>query len=283
MPSNLRRRLVSTLGRPIDPSVPTNLAVLLLTLAALVAGLAVALVRNATVGAALLEGLSWAGSLFLAWALARETDPDRSGSAFFAGAGGFAGAVLLGPPGFLLLFWLLIGLRYINQSTGLPPGALDFAALYGIKLWLGISAHWTIPLLTFPTVLFADLKRFPVPLRIGLPLVLPVVGVTLGFVRGWRVEAPAWGTVEFVVLAAIAVAILPVIAGYRRVRSVGDRTGEPLSPHRVRWALAWSVGTAIILTATGTSSVQELAPLWAALAGTAIGGCTEILICRLRS
>jgi ABC-type amino acid transport system permease subunit len=104
--------------------------------------------------------------------------------------------------------------------------------------------------------------------RIGLPLALPTAAVVLGITRGWHFVLPQWGWVEIVVLTVIVVAIAPVVASYRRVRSVGDRTGKPVKQRRVQWALGWSLATAPILTFTGAATVQDLAPLWAALAGT---------------
>ena len=273
---------LSTIGRPIDLGAPTNRAIALASFATVVAGTLVGAVRGEAWGA-LITGLTWAGATFLAWALARETDPDRPYSAFLAAAGGLAGAILLGRPGFLFLFWFVIALRYVNRTTGLAPGILDFAALYGIKLWLGLSAHWTIPLLTFPTVLFGDIQRFPRPLRIGLPLALPAAAVAIGFARGWRFELPQWGWDEIGVVAAIAVSILPVVVGYRRVRSVGDRTGVPLSPHRMQWAIVWAVAAALILTLTGAATVAELAPLWSALAAASVGWVLERTSRYLRS
>ncbi len=278
--SEARRLRLTTLGRPIDLRAPTNLAILVLSLLAGLAGIGLDLSRGAAWDSALLEGLRWGGACFLSWALARETDPDRWASAFFAAVGGLAGAVLLGPPSFLFLLWFLIALRYINRSTGVAPGILDFGALYGIKLWLGFSAHWTIPLLTFPTVFFGDIQRFPRSLRVALPLALPTAAVILGLTRGWHFAIPEWGLGELLGLLAIVAALVPVLADYRTVRSVGDRTGEPLKPHRVRWAVGWSAAAALILTLGGTASVQELAPIWAALAASSIGWMIEKLVAR---
>jgi len=176
--------------------------------------------------------------------------------------------------------WFLLAMRYINRSTGSPPGVLDFVALYGIKLWLGFTAHWTIPLLTFPTVFFADIQRFPKAVRIGLPFALPTAAILLGFTRGWHFETPQWGWLEILGLTAIVLALVPVIASYRHVRSVDDRAGMPLRSHRVQWALGWVVVAVMILTLTGAATIQELGPVWAALAGTILGRTIETLFKR---
>lgn len=266
---------LSTIGRPIDLRDPTNLAIVLLATTSFLVGAIVALVQGEACGSAMVQGLTWGGSAFLAWSLGRETDPDRWYSAFFAAASALGGTIWLGPPSFLFLLWFILAMRYVNRSTGASPGMLDFVALYGIKLWLGFAAHWTIPLLTFPTMFFADLQRFPKPVRIGLPLALPCAAVILGFTRGWHFVTPQWGWLEILGVTAIALAVIPVIASYRNVRSVGDRSGNVLKSHRVQCALGWVVVAAMILTLTGTATIQDLVPVWATLAGTVIGWIIE--------
>jgi len=262
---------VSTIGRPVDPSYPTNLAILVLSFLTLIAGLVTCLLQGEAFGASLVGGLQWAGSVFLAWVLAREADPDRWYSAFLAAAGGLASTVLLGPPGFVLLLWFVLGLRSISRTPGASPGVLDVVGLYGITLWLGFTVHWIVALLAMPVIFFIDLCRFPKALRVGAALALPAAAIVLGIARGGQIALPEWGWVEIVLPTAIAAMVVPVIVGYRRVRSVGDRTGEPLKPRRVQWAIAWAVAVALILTLIGSASTQELAPIWAALAGTALG------------
>jgi hypothetical protein len=267
----------STIGRSIDLRVPTNRAIALLALGVLVAGSAVGLVHRETWATSLLDGLGWAGSVFLAWALARETDPDRWYSAFLATAGGLASVVLLGPPSFLFLLWFVVGMRYINRTPGAAPGALDVGVLFGVTLWLRFTSHWAILLLALPPVFFADIRRFPKGLRVGLPLTLPGAAAIRGFTHGWHLAIPEWELWELLGLPAIALAMIPVLVSYGVVRSVGDRTGAPLTPHRVRWAIGWAVAAALILTFTGTTTIQDLAPLWSAFTGTSIGWAVERL------
>ena len=113
---------VTTLGRPVDPRYPTNLAVVVLSPVVVVAGTIYRLVS----GYALLEGVLWgigAGlAVFLAWALGRELDPDHDLSAFVGAGLTVFGLLLTGLPSLLVLFWLLLALRVVNRSTGLPAG-----------------------------------------------------------------------------------------------------------------------------------------------------------------
>jgi len=270
-----RQLTLTTIGRPVDFSYPTNRAIAILTIGLMIAGTAIALIQDAAWGRALTSGFAWGAAAFLAWALCRETDRDRWFSAFIAVAFAVTSTALFGHPKFLLLFWFLLALRVVNRSTGNPPGILDFVAFYGIKLWLGFSLHWTIPLLTLPTMLFADLQRFSLPVRIGLPLILPLSALVLGFVRGWHIVAPQWGWIELLVMIAVILALIPVIVSYRRVRSVCDQAGKPLLPHRIQWALAWIAAATVLLTLTGTATLQDLGPVWGAMIGTTLGWAAQ--------
>lgn len=268
---------LTTVGRPLDRKSKSNRAIMIVFFAVLVLGAVALRLQGAPLSFALMEGLILAGAVFFGWMLGREIDPDRPYSAFVAAAFAGAGAFFLGQPHFLLLFWIVIALRFINRTSGEGPGALDFAGFYGIKVWLGLSTHWTIPLLTLPTMLFAGLERFPKWLRVVLPAVLPIAGIVFGFIHRWRFVPLSLeqGRTLLLATSAVAVASIPVLWSYRTVRSVGDRTGKPLDPQRVQWAITWAVSTGIILTLVAGMSFADLAPLWGALVGAFIGWIVE--------
>lgn len=267
-----------TLGRPVDPRHPTNLA-LLIVLAAVLAG--VVIVRL-TAGAALLDGLY--GSLratlavFLAWALAREIDPDHPLSAFVATALALPAALLLPPAVLLLSFLLLLPLRTVNRTVGLPARPADAAVTLGL-VWFVWQGYLWVGVTLAGAFLFDGLLSAPNRRRIGLAGVPVGVGAWTWIVHGGSAPgAPhgAWlaGT------AAAAVVFLPVVAGSSRVTSVGDVTGEPLDPRRVQAAQALAllagVGTAVV---GGEAGVSALLPLWSALAGTGLYR-VSLLACR---
>ena len=111
---------VTALGRPIDLSYPTNRAIAAIMLAAFViTGLLT------TWG----TGLTVALSLFLTWALGRELDPDHNASAFVAVA---LTAVGYRTPSLALCGLFLLGIRAVNNTTGLRPKPTDWLSLLGL-------------------------------------------------------------------------------------------------------------------------------------------------------
>lgn len=280
MPNSNAGSRWSTIGRKVDLRVPTNLAIAIISLLVLISGLWTGLARGAAFVATTLLGLSWAFGVFLAWALARELDPDRWYSAFFAAALAMIAAFLYSPPALLITFWALIGLRFINRSTGLAPGWLDIIAFSTLSLWLGWSIHWTIPLLSLLPLLVTGQKLRPDKIQFALAAGMGLLGCTLGILQAWplvHLDAAEIGF-DLRIIAAIALANALVIRSYREVRSRADRTDEPLEPMRVQWGLSWTLVVGIVLALGAGISVKVLHPLWAALAGSILGwGLQQLL------
>lgn len=264
----------STIGRAVDFRTPTNLAIAIVALATFAGGFAIlTLFRGESLSASASGGLAWAGAVFLSWALAREVDPDRWYSAFVAAAGGLIAASMFAPPPFLTLFWVLISLRFITRSTGQQPGLLDVAGFCTVSVWLGWSTHWMIPLLALPALLLAGKRLRPALPQSLIAAIVAVSGIALGILQHWTITPldPAEGLLEARVIAVITLACTLLIHSYRTVRSHTDRTDQPLDPQRVQWALTWAVSAGIVLIFGTEMSLQDLGPLWAALAGSALG------------
>ena len=282
MSSESKQFPLTTVGRPIDLRFPTNLAIALLTLATFAGGFAMTtLVRGEPILASAVSGLTWAGVVFLSWALAREVDPDRWYSAFFAAAGGFIAASMFSPPPLLTIFWMLIAVRFINRSTGRPPGLLDVAGFCAVSVWLGWITHWLFPLLALPALLLTGKRLQPAPLQILVAVAVAACGIALGMMRGWPLDSVA-SLLEIRFIAAITLACTLVIHSYRNVRSRADRTGDPLEPQRVQWALTWAVSACIVLTFGTEMSLRELGPLWSVLAGAVLGWGLGMLLPLMR-
>ncbi|MCK5245906.1 hypothetical protein KAR02_03365, partial [Candidatus Bipolaricaulota bacterium] len=120
----------------------------------------------------------------------------------------------------------------------------------------------------------------PAMAQVLVAVAVAASGIALGILRDWMLIPldPVESFLEIRVVVAVTLASMIVIHSYRNVRSRADRTGEPLVPQRVQWALTWAISAGIVLTFGTNMSVQELSPLWAALAGTAIGWALEMLL-----
>lgn len=262
---------LTAIGRPLDPRYPTNLVIAVLTLLVIVAGAA----WHWLAGAALLEGALWgiaAGLVaFLAWALARELDPDHDLSAFVGITLALVALLFLGLPQFLPLFWMLLALRIVDRTVGLPARPLDSLAIIGLGLWLTWQGGWIYGLAT-AAALFLDGWLEP-PLRrhlllSGIVLAATIVLALLGDAApsgGWDSEM-----LRFVAyLAGLMFFITTDTLG--DAEALCDVTGEPVRPARVRAAQMLALLTALLVTSgAGQQGLVALLPLWAAMLGVAL-------------
>jgi hypothetical protein len=267
----MKFRDVTALGRPIDPAYPTNLAIAGLSAVVVVVATLVRLVGGAT----FLEGAVWgigAGlAVFLTWALARELDPDHDLSAF-AGVGLMGvGLFFVDLPSLLVLFWLLLALRMVNRSVGLPARPLDSLAVLGLGGWLTWQGYWMAGLMTAIVFLLDGVLSRPLRYHLGMAGLAMLVTFVLAVFHGNLAMESGLAT-PMVVMVVVALGLfLYVIATSRSVEAVGDATGEPLDARRVQATQGIALLTGLLLAWwDGTSGVVAVLPLWAAGVGIAL-------------
>lgn len=272
----------TTIGRPLDPSYPTNTAVLaLMGLSAVLAG-GVALAEGAGPGSAALAAGGGALAALLAWAIAREIAPDdeRVG-AFAALALGVAAYVWL-DAALLPAATALLLARLVCRSTGLPASVADSlvvslltlfacwrsgtpwpAAIAGVAFGLdavlrpGLARQWLFAGLCVAggvALTSTGLTPRVVPLQ---PDLLPRLGATV-----------------------IIVGTVALIVATRSVVSTGDHTGERLSVARVRAAQFVALLVAVAFAASGSTGLEHGAVIWAALTGVIVSAAVSGLRAR---
>jgi hypothetical protein len=262
---------LTAVARVVDPRYPTNLAITILAVLFAVAAAAWRWLGGST----LLVGAQWgmlAGlSTFLAWALARELDPDHDVSAFAAAALALLALPTLGLPQLLPLLWVLLVLRIVNRTVGLPARPLDSLGTLSLGLWLTWQEGWIYGLIT-AAALFLDGWLVPALRRhrvlAGIALVATVV---VGLLRvdlpdgGWDSPLLAWLYALTASLFSISVVTLEPAS------ALCDATGEPLHPKRVRAAQGLALVTALLSAGlAGQKAMIALHPLWAAMLAVAL-------------
>ena len=71
--------------------------------------------------------------------------------------------LLVGATSLLLILWLLLVLRLVNRTTGLPAKLLDSLGVLGLSAWLTWQGYWMVGLVTSVAFLLDGL--LPPPLR----------------------------------------------------------------------------------------------------------------------
>jgi len=259
----------TSIGRPLDPAWPSNLAVLILTPVAAVAGFALAIWNGDGSWQAIQIAAKCALALFGSWALARELLPDDQAAAFVSMAFGSLAVLAYSQPGLLLLFATLGLVRIVNRSSGAAALTSDSLAVTGLTVWAIYSCH--SPWFGFVAALgfFLDgvLKK---PIRKQWFFSLICLGGMLVFIVDhdigwWPVFVPDT-LMEWLALLALLLFSMNLLL-LKKVHSRGDVSHDRLEPERVKAGMA--VG--VLAGLQGLESMQQVILIIATIAGLCIG------------
>ncbi len=220
---------LSLLARSIDLSYPTNRAIVIITLIFFLGASSLQFILERDVFSALYSGLKAGASVFLAWAFARELDPDNELSAFFAAFLGCMGFLLFPSPFLLALLLGLLQIRILNRSIGLPSKISDSLAVLLLSGWISLQEDWIFGLLT-ALAFFLD-SFLPKPNRQNLIFgVASFIVAVLAFLRDAGRESMILNTALGLFMLATALLFIPRILSSRKIESKGDLTGVHFGP-----------------------------------------------------
>ncbi|RQW01230.1 MAG: hypothetical protein EH225_09720, partial [Calditrichaeota bacterium] len=190
---------ISGLGRPLDFSYETNRGIVYLTLITFLAGTGYQMLQDVPTMQSAIWGLLAGLSVFFAWAICRELDPDRDLSAFVSAGITFSLVFFWAPANLVFLFWILLLIRTVNRTTGIPPTLADAVILIGLSGWITWQENWGYGLLTalaftFDSRLKGGLRRqfFFAGLVIIITIVLIYVKPQHQYLPGWSFREIGW-------------------------------------------------------------------------------------------
>lgn len=275
-----------TITRPIDPMYPTNRAIIILTLLVSIGAAGSSLYLGEVLSSAILQGFIAGIAIFFAWAISRELDPDSEYAALLPPTICIPLLVVFPAPGLLASLFLLLLLRVVNRTTGLPAGILDSVALLLLTGWLVMGGFWLAgPAAVAAFILDGQLDdpnprqlRFAALLIIGVVAYIVISGVT---VSSLPLPAAPWLLILILVSPLFFSSVL-----FRKdqILSVGDRTGEPLDRGRVQAARLLGLSVMMVAIASGgVGALILLLPVWASLVGLGVHGSIMWIVARGRS
>ncbi len=259
----------TSIGRPLDPSWPSNKAVLVLVPLAALAGLVFALAREAEFLPALNVAFIQAAAVFGTWALARELMPDDQVSAFISMTLGFMAALVFIKPGLLLLFTTLALLRVVNRSSGQAARSRDSAIVTLLVIWTVYSSQspWfgAVGALTF----FLDgVLNKPVRRQWWFALVCfgsMVVYIVDHDVKWWGVVTPD-SLLKWLAILALLIFSLHLML-LKKIHSRGDVNHVRLDLRRVKAGVA----IAVLATLQDLEAMPQVVLLVATFGGLCLG------------
>ena len=259
----------TSIGRALDPSYPTNKAVIVLMPLAALLGAAVSWFRHESPVLALQQALLLALVLFVSWALARELDPDDNPAAFISLACGVLVALVLGDPGLLIAFVTLGLVRIVNRTTGLAARKTDSVVLVILSVVVIYATESPLFGVVAALAFFLD-GSLKDPLRHQWVFGLVCLGAMVVYVvdhdiSPGQVNVPdsllQWLSLAFLLMFALNILLT------RTVRSTGDFGHRPLDVKRVRGGMAVGVFAAL----QGINKLSDVVVVVAVIAGICIG------------
>jgi hypothetical protein len=239
-------------------------------LAGFVAG-AWALAVAAGLGEAVRVGVGAGGGSFLAWASARELDPDRPTTATVAALAA-PWAVLAGGPALAAGFLWMIAVRALIGSTGGAPYPADVTFVGVLAAWAatgdrGLAAALAGLLVVAASTAF-DRRGRSVTLVLVAAWMVAAVAASIAFggpVRPLPVSgAAAWWMGGIAVVGSMAMRV-------RTSAATDRRPDQRVSLARLRWGVAAATSLSILAVVWhGVDGVTAAAPIIAALAATAV-------------
>ena len=266
----MQLRTYSGLFRTLDPADKTNRAIGAIALFIAVFGTSWQLLREVAFVDSLVWGMLGALSVFLAWAISRELDPDNPISALIAAAQAVIMFLAWGPAGVLMMVWLLVTMRMVNRTSGRPPTRLDLLVVILLGCWLSYLGYWGMGVVTGLALIWENRlapgegRALFAAIAIMATVVVTILG---GFVFPDGGPAGLLGAGAFLAAAVLGYVGRPE----KQLRSVGDLSGEPLNAERV--GLGRNVATTVAFAAVGWGGLNGLVdayPLWAAFIGVAL-------------
>ena len=271
---------ISGIGRPLSFKHLTNRAIIIFVALVFILGTLTKLVMGDSLVVSVVWAFGAAASIFFAWAIARELDPDSNVSALISATLMLAALFFVGLPALLTLFWFLLVIRILNRITGIAPKPLDLAVVIILAVVLSWQELWLYCLMT-SLILYINSwidgeKRKGISLFV-IVLSLGVVSAFLGNASFTTIEISADA---IVIVTLFTLLYIPVICTRTKLKSLTDITKEPVSVFRMRVTRITVVVVGILVAIIqGYSGFNDLIPLWTSIGGIIIWNIYKLIKC----
>jgi hypothetical protein len=183
----------------------------------------------------------------------------------------------------MVILWLLLALRLVNRTVGLPARPLDTLGVLGLGAWLTWQGHWIVGLVTAFAFLLDGLLSPPLRYHLFVSGLALLTTLALTVFQGDVAMKSGFTFAVAVALLVIVGLFAVVIATSREVKAVGDATGRPLQPRRVQAAQVLALATGLLFAWwAGTAGALAMLPLWAAMLGASLYRLAILFLSRSR-
>jgi len=215
------------------------------------------------------QGIVWGGraalSIFFAWALAKETDPDNPGSAITASAIGITGLLYFNSTNLLVALFLLFLLRMVNRTVGVPLTLSDSILIMVMGIYLAYTGKWMYGIVMSIAFLMDATLKEPVRRHFPYAVISLITALLSIYDKGIEINFVPEHIFALLLLALFFISRI-LLAG--RSNYLSDRTGQLLSSQRVTAACIVALAAGLLAIPAESTAIIATFPLWAAMGGT---------------
>lgn len=266
---------VTALSRPLDFHYPSNVFAAAISGLGFIVGLLLGLFEDKESLEVVWLGVVTSMTVFTAWALARELDPDHSFSAGIASVLALAGMIIWRETtNFFAFYLMLVVLRGVVRTVGIPLTLVDMGLLVVGAGLIAVTNSWLLGVLTGAAlVLDGHLSRPNQAAQFFGVLAAVVTFAVAALTQEFSWEWTGRGVVLAVLAGISAVYLFAVITAAAPV-SVGDSTGQPLDAARLKTGriLALIGASGVYVWIGGDTGAWTLLALWSAFLAIGIYG-----------
>ncbi len=217
-----------TLARKIDIHYPTNRWIAIIAI--LVTGVSYFLTREFS--------MAWkvGASVFLTWALTREIDPKREYAAFVSAFLALSTLVVDFQVDLMLVFFILLAMRYVNKITGDKSTILDMVTLLGFAGFLSYRGGTSDYLLILLMAIFftRDTSKDKKKNTIFFIVTTLVTFIQIFNLGGLRLSGNA-GADSWIISASVGISLILyfIFVQIDKDKDTRDDNGENLAGKRI--------------------------------------------------
>ena len=269
---------ISGVGRPLSFKHLTNRAIIIIVTSVFILGTLTKLVMGDSLVVSVVWAFGAAASIFFAWAIARELDPDSNVSALISATLMLAALFFVGLPALLTLFWFLLVIRILNRITGIAPKPLDLAVVIILAVVLSWQELWLYCLMTGLILYINSYMDGEKKKGIILFVIVLSLGITSAFLGNAFSITIEISTEAIAVVTLFTLLYIPVICTRTKLKSLTDITKEPVSVFRMRVTRITVVVVGILVAIIqGYSGFNDLIPLWTSIGGIIIWNIYQLI------
>lgn len=264
----------TALARPLDISYRSNFSIIILSIIILLAGF---FYTWGFLDNGFSDSIWWAFqaalSVFLAWALGREIDPDVKPTAFLAIPFSLILFYFTGSYQWWVLIAMILILRVCNHITGISVTWADVILCLGLCAYLCWEGHYLVGF-AFAASFLADNQLPPAnKLSKWFALVALVLGIISLVIEPVQLQHHAYLFTGWWIAAMVVVSMIYLLAirEYKRPHSTEDYRVQALNGNRVQTAqVIVLVFSLVIYLSQNFDQSLAIGPIWAVILSVAL-------------